>query len=361
MLHTPAFLVQLKFPDINISNKLFIINYLNMTTKIAFFDSKPYDEASFKQTNENFGFDIRYYKGHLNKDNVLLTKGADVVCIFVNAVVNAGVIDELVNNGVKLIALRCAGFNNVDLKAAKDRIKVVRVPAYSPYAVAEHTLALMLTLNRKTHKAYSRTREGNFSLNGLMGFDMFEKTAGIIGTGKIAKILMKILSGIGMKIVAYDLYPDFDFAKQYNVEYTSLDELYKRSDIISLHCPLTKETEYIIDENSIAKMKDGVMIINTGRGKLIHTHALINGLKSKKIGSAGLDVYEEEGDYFFEDHSNIVMDDDILARLLSFNNVIVTSHQAFFTKEAMKSIAVTTLQNIQDFVDGKALVNEVTK
>jgi len=332
-----------------------------MTTKIAFFDSKPYDEASFKQTNENFGFDIRYYKGHLNKDNVLLTKGADVVCIFVNAVVNAGVIDELVNNGVKLIALRCAGFNNVDLKAAKDRIKVVRVPAYSPYAVAEHTLALMLTLNRKTHKAYSRTREGNFSLNGLMGFDMFEKTAGIIGTGKIAKILMKILSGIGMKIVAYDLYPDFDFAKQYNVEYTSLDELYKRSDIISLHCPLTKETEYIIDENSIAKMKDGVMIINTGRGKLIHTHALINGLKSKKIGSAGLDVYEEEGDYFFEDHSNIVMDDDILARLLSFNNVIVTSHQAFFTKEAMKSIAVTTLQNIQDFVDGKALVNEVTK
>jgi len=332
-----------------------------MTTKISFFDSKPYDEASFKQTNENFGFDIRYYKGHLNKDNVVLTKGADVACIFVNAVVDAGVIDELVNNGVKLIALRCAGFNNVDLKAAKDRIKVVRVPAYSPYAVAEHTLALMLTLNRKTHKAYSRTREGNFSLNGLMGFDMFEKTAGIIGTGKIAKILIKILSGIGMKIIAYDLYPDYDFAKQYNVEYTTLDELYRRSDIISLHCPLTKETEYIIDENSIAKMKDGVMIINTGRGKLIHTHALIKGLKSKKIGSAGLDVYEEEGDYFFEDHSNIVMDDDILARLLSFNNVIVTSHQAFFTKEAMKSIAETTLQNVQDFVDGKILVNEVTK
>ncbi len=331
-----------------------------MAIKVAFFDSKPYDEASFKKANEKYGFDIRFYKGHLNKDNVVLSKGADVVCIFVNAVVDANVIDDLIENGVKLIALRCAGYNNVDIKAAHNRIKVVRVPAYSPYAVAEHTLALMLTLNRKTHKAYSRTREGNFSLNGLLGFDMHGKIAGMIGTGKIAKILIQALSGMGLKIVAYDLYPDNDFAKQYNVEYVSLDELYGRSDIISLPCPLNKDTEYIINTDSTAKMKDGVMIINTGRGKLIHTHTLIKGLKSKKIGAAGLDVYEEESDYFFEDRSNNVIDDDVLARLLSFNNVIVTSHQAFFTKEALENIAETTLVNIQDFVNGKTLVNEVT-
>lgn len=330
-----------------------------MKTRIAFFDSKPYDEVSFNKTNEYFGFDIRYYKGHLNNDNVALTKGADVVCIFVNAVADKQVIGELKGNGVKLIALRCAGYNNVDLNAAKNGLKVVRVPAYSPYAVAEHTLALMLTLNRKIHKAYSRTRDGNFALNGLMGFDMHEKTLGIIGTGKIAKILIRILRSMGMKVLAFDPYPDTDFATTNEIEYTTLDELYRQSDIISLHCPLTKETEYIIDNETIKKMKDGVMIINTGRGKLIHTNALIKGLKSKKIGFAGLDVYEEEGDYFFEDHSNIVMDDDILARLLSFNNVIVTSHQAFFTKEAMQNIAETTLQNIQDFVDGKVLVNEV--
>lgn len=331
-----------------------------MNIKIAFFDTKPYDETSFKDVNLRFGFDIRYFKGHLNHDNVVLTKGFDVVCIFVNAVVDAEVIKELVANGVKLIALRCAGFNNVDLLAAKEKLKVVRVPAYSPYAVAEHTLALMLTLNRKTHKAYSRTREGNFSLNGLMGFDMHGKTVGIIGTGKIAKILIQTLHAIGMTVLAYDLYPDSEFAMKMDVKYTTLDDLYQHSDIISLHCPLTKDTEYIINDDSIAKMKDGVMIINTGRGKLIHTHALIKGLKSKKVGSAGLDVYEEEGDYFFEDRSNIVMDDDILARLLSFNNVIVTSHQAFFTKEALENIAETTLQNIQDFIDGKSLVNEVT-
>lgn len=338
-----------------------LLNFCFMSMRIAFFDSKPYDETSFKQTNEHFGFDIRFYKGHLNIDNVMLSKGADVVCIFVNAVADAEVINELITNGVKLIALRCAGYNNVDLKAAKDRIKIVRVPAYSPYAVAEHTLALMLTLNRKTHKAYSRTREGNFALNGLMGFDMHGKTAGIIGTGKIAKILIQTLRSMGLKVLAYDLYPDLEFAKKQEIEYTTLDDLFKHSDIISLHCPLTKDTEYLINETSISKMKEGVMIINTGRGKLIHTHALIEGLKNKKIGFAGLDVYEEESDHFFEDHSNIVMDDDILARLLSFNNVIVTSHQAFFTKEALENIAETTLQNIQDFIDGKALANEVTK
>jgi D-lactate dehydrogenase len=331
-----------------------------MNYKIAFFDTKPYDEVSFNQINQKFGFEIKYFKGHLNINNVPLTKGFDAVCIFVNAVANAEVIDELAKNDVKVIALRCAGYNNVDLNAAKNRIKVVRVPAYSPYAVAEHTLALMLTLNRKTHKAYNRTREGNFALNGLMGFDMHGKTAGIIGTGKISKILIQTLRTMGLKVLAYDIFPDHTFAEKYEIEYCGLDYLYANADIISLHCPLTKDTEYIINETSIAKMKNGVMIINTGRGKLIDTHALIQGLKSKKIGAAGLDVYEEESEYFFEDRSNRVMDDDILARLLSFNNVIVTSHQAFFTQEAMHNIAETTLQNIQDFIDEKPLVNEVT-
>ena len=330
-----------------------------MKTHIAFFDTKPYDSASFDSHNKDFGFEFHYYEAQLNKENAILATGSEIVCAFVNATIDAEVIDILVKNGVKLIALRCAGFNNVDLQAAKGRIKVVRVPAYSPYAVAEHTLALMLTLNRKTHKAYSRTREGNFALHGLMGFDMHGKTIGIIGTGKIAKILIKTLCAMGMNVLAYDIYPDFDFAKETGIQYTSLDEIYKKSDIISLHCPLTKETEHLINRDAIAKMKEGVMIINTGRGKLIDTHALIKGLKSKKIGSAGLDVYEEEAEYFYEDKSDLIMNDDMLARLLSFNNVIVTSHQAFFTKEAMSNIAQTTLENIKDFVDGKPLLNEV--
>ncbi|NCB68369.1 MAG: 2-hydroxyacid dehydrogenase [Bacteroidia bacterium] len=330
-----------------------------MSVKVAFFDTKSYDESSFNKVNQKYGYDIKYFKGHLNINNVALTKGMDVACIFVNAVADAPVIDELVANGVKLIALRCAGYNNVDLNATRDRIKVVRVPAYSPYAVAEHTLALMLTLNRKTHRAYNRTREGNFALSGLMGFDMYGKTAGIIGTGKIAKILIKTLRSMGMEILAYDLFPDNDFAAREGIKYVSLDELYANSDIISLHCPLTKETEYIINDEAIAKMKNGVMMINTGRGKLIDTQALIKGLKSKKIGSAGLDVYEEESEYFFEDRSNRVMDDDVLARLLSFNNVVVTSHQAFFTQEALENIAETTLKNIQDFIEGRELINEV--
>ncbi|MBN2765231.1 MAG: 2-hydroxyacid dehydrogenase [Paludibacteraceae bacterium] len=332
-----------------------------MSVKVAFFDAKPYDESSFNKANMKYGFEIKYFKEHLNINNVPLTKGMDVVCVFVNAVADAPVIDEMTANGVKLIALRCAGYNNVDLKAAHDKLKVVRVPAYSPYAVAEHTLALMLTLNRKTHKAYNRTREGNFALSGLMGFDMNGKTAGIIGTGKIAKILIKILRSMGLEVLAYDVYPDHDFAIREGIKYVSLDELYAGSDIISLHCPLTKETEYLINAVSIEKMKKGVMIINTGRGKLIDTQALIHGLKNKKIGSAGLDVYEEESEYFFEDRSNKVMDDDVLARLLSFNNVVVTSHQAFFTQEALENIAETTLKNIQDFVEGRELVNEVTK
>ncbi len=331
-----------------------------MKPKIAFFDTKSHDKASFLEKNQQYGFEIKFYKSHLSKDNAILAKGSDVVCIFVNAEVDAEVIDILVENGVKLIALRCAGYNNVDLKAAKNRIKVVRVPAYSPHSIAEHTLALMLTLNRKIHRAYNRTREGNFSLEGLMGFEMKGKTAGIIGTGKIGKIVMQILKSMEMNILAYDLYPDTEFAEKNSIRYTSLDELYRDADIISLHCPLTKETEYLINKDSIDKMKEGVMIINTGRGKLINTKDLIEALKDKKVGYAGLDVYEEESDYFYEDHSDVVIDDDILARLLTFNNVIVTSHQAFFTKEALAEIARTTLQNIQDFFDGKPLVNEVS-
>jgi D-lactate dehydrogenase len=330
-----------------------------MAYKIAFFGAKPYDIASFDKVNEKYNYDIRYYKGHLNPNNVVLTQGVDVVCIFVNDTADATVIDAMVDNGVKLLALRCAGFNNVDLKAAKGKLSVVRVPAYSPYAVAEYSLALMLSLNRKIHRAYWRTRDGNFSLNGLMGFDMHGKIIGIIGTGKIAKILIRMLKGFGMRILAYDLYPDLKFSEEEGFSYVSLDELYRESDIISLHCPLTDQTKYMINKDSIGKMKDGVMIINTGRGQLINTNDLIEGLKEKKIAAAGLDVYEEEGEYFYEDKSDKIIDDDILARLLSFNNVIVTSHQAFFTREALHNIAETTLQNIDDFRHHRPLVNEV--
>lgn len=330
-----------------------------MAYKIAFFGAKPYDIASFDKVNEKYNYDIRYYRGHLNPNNVVLTQDTDAVCIFVNDTADAAVIDAMVDNGVKLLALRCAGFNNVDLKAAKGKLPVVRVPAYSPYAVAEYSLALMLSLNRKIHRAYWRTRDGNFSLNGLMGFDMHGKTIGIIGTGKIAKILIRLLKGFGMRILAYDLYPDMKFAGEEGISYVSLDELYRESDIISLHCPLTDQTKYMIDKDSIDKMKEGVMIINTGRGLLINTNDLIEGLKEKKIAAAGLDVYEEEGEYFYEDKSDKIIDDDVLARLLSFNNVIVTSHQAFFTKEALHNIAETTLQNIEDFRCHRPLVNEV--
>ncbi len=333
-----------------------------MAHTIAFFGTKPYDEASFNEKNKEFGFEIRYFKEHLNKNNVLLTQGVDTVCIFVNDTADAEIIRTLASNGVKLLALRCAGYNNVDIDAAvANGITVVRVPAYSPYAVAEYTVALMLSLNRKIPRASWRTRDGNFSLHGLMGFDMHGKTVGIIGTGKIAKILIRILRGFGVNILAYDVYPDYNFARENQVVYTSLDELYHSADIISLHCPLTEQTKYIINDYSISKMKDGVMIINTGRGQLIHTNALIEGLKNKKIGSAGLDVYEEESEYFYEDKSDRIIDDDVLARLLSFNNVIVTSHQAFFTKEALENIATTTLQNIRDFINHKPLLNEVKK
>ena len=330
-----------------------------MAIKVAFFDAKSYDRESFDKTNADYGFDIHYYKEHLTIKTVPLAKGADVVCIFVNAECNAAVINELVKNGVKLIALRCAGFNNVDLKAAKGRIPVVRVPAYSPHAVAEYAVALILALNRKIYRAVNRTREGNFALKGLLGFDMYGKTAGIIGMGRIAKELIKILRGFGMNVIAYDLHPDETFAREYEVCILSLDELYAQSDIISLHCPLTPETTFLINNNSIAKMKPGVMIINTGRGKLIHTEDLIEGLRTKQVGSAGLDVYEEEKNYFYEDRSDKMIDDDVLARLLMMPNVVLTSHQAFFTAEALHNIALTTLNSILELSEGKPLTNEV--
>ncbi|MBQ4295835.1 MAG: 2-hydroxyacid dehydrogenase [Prevotella sp.] len=331
-----------------------------MATKIAFFDTKSYDRETFNKVNLQFGFDITYFKERLSMNTVSLTQGVDAVCIFVNAECDERVIQRMAEYGVKLIALRCAGFNNVDVAAAKKYgIKVVRVPAYSPHAVAEYAVTLMLTLNRKVYRSVYRTREGNFKLNGLLGFDMCGKTVGLVGMGRIAKELIKILKGFGMNILAYDLYPDLKFAEEYDVKIVSLDELYEGSDIISLHCPLTEETKFIINSESITKMKYGVMIINTGRGKLIKTEDLIDGLRSHQVGAAGLDVYEEEANYFYEDRSDKMIDDDKLALLLMMPNVIVTSHQAFFTREATHNIAVTTLQNILDFTEGKELVNEV--
>ena len=327
--------------------------------KIAFFDAKPYDIESFDKVNKDFNYKISYFKGHLTVETAPLTRGFQVVCVFVNDTVDKEVIDILVANEVKLIAIRAAGYNNIDLKSLLNKIPVVRVPAYSPYAVAELAITLMLTLNRKVHKAYFRTRDNNFTLNGLLGFDMHGKTVGIIGTGKIGKVAINILKGFGMRILAYDVFPDMEYQKTGGFEYVDLDVIYRESDIISLHCPLTKETYRLINETSIAKMKNGVMIINTGRGMLIDSKALIEGLKTGKVGYAGLDVYEEESDYFFEDFSNKIITDDVLARLLSFNNVMITSHQGFFTREALGSIAITTLRNIQDFFVNQKSPNEI--
>ena len=331
--------------------------------KILFYDTKPYDQDSFEKQLPNYpGIELDYFKTDLVPKTARLTEGFDAVCAFVSSDIGKETLEILHEKGVKLVLLRCAGFNNVDISTAKNLgIRVMRVPGYSPEAVAEHAMALALACNRRLYKAYNKVRENDFSLNGLMGINFHEKTAGIIGTGKIAKILIHILKGFGMNILAYDLYPDYNFAREEKIVYTSLDELYHSSDIISLHCPLTEATKYLINDYSISKMKDGVMIINTGRGQLIHTNALIEGLKNKKIGSAGLDVYEEESEYFYEDQSDRIIDDDVLARLLSFNNVIVTSHQAFFTHEALENIAMTTLQNIRDFINHKPLLNEVKK
>lgn len=327
--------------------------------KIIFFDSKPYDIESFDKTNKKYGFHLKYIKSHLTEDTAVMAKGYDAVCIFVNDMVTEGVVKILIESGIKVVALRSAGYNNVDLKAVYGKIHLVRVPEYSPYAVAEHAAALMMALNRKTHRAYYRVRDNNFSITGLMGFDMNGKIAGVIGTGKIGRVLIGILKGFGMKVMAYDPFPNQEHAKELDFEYVDKDTLYSKSDIISLHCPLTKETGQMINPESIAKMKRGVMIINTGRGKLIDTKALIAGLKSGQIGYAGLDVYEEESEYFFEDLSGSFIEDDVLARLITFPNVLVTSHQGFFTKEALSNIAETTFKNIKGFFDGDFLENEI--
>lgn len=322
---------------------------------IIFYDSKPYDIESFTNENKEFNFNLKFLEFKLTTESVELAKGYDIVCVFVNDELTETIVNRLYDLGVRLIALRCAGFNNVNLKTAYSKIKVCRVPAYSPYAVAEHGLALIMTLNRKTHKAYNRTKESNFNIGGLVGFDLYGKTVGVIGTGKIGQKFVNIVQGLGMKVLAYDKYPN----ESLDLEYVNLDRIYKESDIISLHCPLLKDTEHLINRESIEKMKPGVMIINTSRGGLINAKHLIWGLKTKKIGSAGLDVYEEEGDYFFEDFSDDIISDDILARLLSFPNVLITSHQAFLTKEALKNIASTTLNNIKKFNDKGSDFNEV--
>ena len=328
--------------------------------KVMLFGTQPYDQLSFERIRKSYGFEMVYHRSHLNAKNVPLAQGADTVCVFVNDTGDAETIRGLSELGVRLIALRCAGFNNVDLQAAaRCGIPVVRVPAYSPHAVAEYAVAMILSLNRKIHRAYWRTRDGNFSLHGLLGFDLYGKTAGIVGTGKIARPLIHILKGFGMQVVAYDIYPDNRYALAEGIEYVTLDELYQRADIISLHCPLTDRNRHMIDDAAIGRMKPGVILINTGRGQLIDTAALIEGLKEKQIGAAGLDVYEEEAAYFYEDTSDRIMDDDMLARLLSFNNVIVTSHQAFFTREALDNIAQVTMQNIHDFFELNKLTNKV--
>jgi D-lactate dehydrogenase len=327
--------------------------------KIAFFDVKPYDINFFNEANKKPRFDIKYFQSHLSENNVVVTKGANAVCVFVNDIIDKKVADELYNNGITLIALRSAGYNNVDLKSVFGRIHVVRVPAYSPNAVAEYTIGLILSLNRKIHKAYYRTRDSNFNINGLLGFDMAGKTVGIIGTGKIGVLVAKILKGFEMEVLAYDKFPNKKNEKSYGFSYVSLNTLYKQSDIITLHCPLTPETMHLIDKSSIKKMKVGVMIINTGRGKLIDTVDLIAALKKGKIGSAGLDVYEEESEYFFEDYSSTIINDDVLARLLTFPNVLITSHQGFFTKEALGNIAETTLTNIKLYFEENKLPNEI--
>ncbi|MBN1409955.1 MAG: 2-hydroxyacid dehydrogenase [Spirochaetales bacterium] len=327
--------------------------------KIAFFDAKPYDTSFFDEANENFNYDISYFESRISRETVPLAKGFDIVCAFVNDSLSGDVVRTLKDYGVSLVALRCAGYNNVDLKAAYKTLHVVRVPSYSPHAVAEHTVAMMLALNRKTHRAYYRIRDNNFSINGLLGFDMYGKTAGIIGTGKIGKIVIKILNGFDMNIIAFDRNPDKVFADLMNVKYLNIEQVYRNADIISLHCPLTTETYHMINQHSISIMKKNVMIINTGRGQLIDSKALIEGLKNNRIRYAGLDVYEEESEYFFEDFSGSNIDDDVLARLMTINNVLITSHQAFFTEEAMKNIALTTLTNIKDYAEGNRLKNEI--
>jgi D-lactate dehydrogenase len=329
------------------------------TPSIAFFDAKPYDREYFDRANEHFGFHITYFDGKLSAETAHISRGYDAVCVFVNDTIDAEVARTLREGGVKLVALRCSGYNNVDIGSLEPDIKVVRVPAYSPHAVAEYALALMLTLNRKTHRAFYRTRDNNFSLTGLVGFDMHGKTAGIIGTGKIGRITAELLRGLGMRVLAHDLYPNHQWAEQNGIEYVEQAALYRHSDIISLHCPLTPENLYMINKGTLSLMKSNVIIVNTGRGKLINSSDLLDALKNRTIGGAALDVYEEETQYFFEDHSTRIMEDDVLARLMTFPNVLVTSHQAFFTHEALENIAETTLENVRLFFDAGEMPNRV--
>ena len=325
--------------------------------KIAFFDTKAYDRPSFEQYGEEYGVSFTFFETKLNETTAELTRGYDGVCAFVNDTVNGSVIDILAANGVKVLAMRCAGYNNVDLSHARGKLQVVRVPAYSPYAVAEHAMALLLTSVRRIHKAYNRTREFNFSLNGLTGFDLYGKTVGVIGTGKIGKVFINICRGFGMKVLAYDKFPSAELDNGDTVQYVPLEEIFLSSDIISLHCPLTEETYHMIDEAVIARCKKGVVILNTSRGALVDAEALLSGIKSRKIGAACLDVYEEESEVFFEDNSGHILEDDILARLISMPNVIVTSHQAFLTEDALDNIAQTTVRNIVDMLTTGQCVN----
>ncbi len=326
--------------------------------KIAFFDTRTYDRTFFESLGKKNGIEFKFFETKLNEDTVELAHGFDGVCVFVNDSVNKKVIDELVKMNVSLVALRCAGFNNVDIKYAHGKVHVLRVPAYSPYAVAEHAIAMLLTSIRRIHKAYIRTRDFNFSLAGLTGFDLYGKTVGVIGTGKIGKVFIQICLGFGMNVLAYDKYPDQSITNE-KVKYVDLDTLYSQSDIISLHCPLTKETDHLINAETIAKCKKGVVLINTSRGALVDAEALLNGIKMRQVGAACLDVYEEESDLFFEDNSGHILEDDTLARLISMPNVIVTSHQAFLTEEALYNIAETTINNILEFDATKECANEV--
>lgn len=320
--------------------------------RIAFFDTKQYDEEAFNKFVKERDIEVKYFEPRLNIDTVELAKGFDGVCVFVNDDLNKDVIAKLYEYGTKAIFLRCAGFNNVDTKACFGKIHVYRVPAYSPYAVAEHAMALYMTNNRRIHKAYNRTREYNFSLNGLTGNDMHGKTVGVIGTGRIGMCFINICKGFGMNVLCYDAFPNNE-----DLNYVSLDEIFEKSDIISLHCPLTDETRHLINEAAIKKMKKGVSIINTSRGGLIDANALLKGILDRKIGSACLDVYEEEADLFYEDKSGHIMNDDTLLKLIAMPNVIITSHQAFLTQEALENIADTTTKNIVDYFSGNVFSN----
>ncbi len=325
--------------------------------RIAFYSTKPYDKVWFEPLGKEYGFDIHFIEAACNRETIFMAKGYDAICIFVNDYVNAEMIDALYDMKVKAVLLRSAGYNHVDVKAAEDKIVVLRVPGYSPEAVAEFAMALLLTVNRLTHKAYNRTREFNMSLNGLMGMDLFEKTAGVIGTGKIGQAMIRILNGFQMRVLCYDPYP----VKGLEAEYVSLEEIFQYSDVISLHCPLTSETKHLINKNTIAAMKKGVYLVNTSRGSLIDTDALIDGVLEGRFGGVGLDVYEEEEGVFYEDRSGDIIADDNLARLMTLPNVLVTSHMGFFTREAMQAIAHTTLENAYALENGLPLVNQVGK